>query len=415
MRENIFNNAAALYLSRPLGAVMKQTEVCIVGAGPAGATLSHFLSKQGISHVIIDKASFPRDKVCGDGITIDVLNVLKRISPDLLAEFVEEADIVPSWGFSFHTPNGKELRHDFKDDGFEFAPFYTARRLTLDNFLVKRLNPQSAEFHPETKVEEIERVDHALLVKIKSKDGETSEIKCRIAIGAEGEKPIVAKMLGEKPYRHKNHLIGALRVYYRGVEGFHHNQHLEFFFDKRLIPGYFWAFPLSNGEANVGVGMVSREASQKKVNLKKVLHEVMQTHPALEPMFKNAEPLEKPVGWGLPTITERRKIGGERYALIGDAAGMIEPFTGKGIGPGMMSARICSEHIIAALNSHEYDFSAYADHMYRYYKSEAWWGYTFQKTLRYPALLNAISSVHQLKPFSNWAHQKMVREWRQWL
>lgn len=394
---------------------MNSTEVCIVGAGPAGATLAHFLAKAGIEHVLIDQAAFPRDKVCGDGITLDVVNVLKRISPQLLEQFVAESDIEPSWGFSFHAPGGGQIRHDFKDDGFNYAPFYTARRLTLDHFLVKTLNPEYTDFRPLTKVTALHYDPEHIRVGIRSNDGVETEIKARYVIGAEGEKPVVSKLLGLKPYRHKDHLIGALRVYYQNVEGFHPHRHLEFFFDKRLLPGYFWAFPLSNGEANVGLGMVSREASLKKANLKKLLTEVMTTNPAVAPMFAKATPLEKPLGWGLPTITPRRQIAGKRFALIGDAAGMIEPFTGKGIGPGMMSARICSEHLIEAVRHKTEHINGYPQHMYRYYRSEAWWGYTFQKTLRYPPALNALAAVHRIPAFSQWAHRKMTREWHQWI
>ena len=112
------------------------TEICIVGAGPAGATLSHFLSKEKIDHIVLDKSSFPRDKICGDGITVDVLNVLKRINPELQERFTQESEMLPSWGFCFHASNGKELRYDFRDSGFPMAPFFTSRRLDLDDFLM---------------------------------------------------------------------------------------------------------------------------------------------------------------------------------------------------------------------------------------------------------------------------------------
>jgi len=102
---------------------MLHTKVLIVGAGPAGATLSHFLEKEKVDHLLVDKAAFPRDKICGDGITVDVLNVLKRIGPDLLRKFDEQTEMLPSWGFCFHAANGRELRYDFKDDGFPYAPF----------------------------------------------------------------------------------------------------------------------------------------------------------------------------------------------------------------------------------------------------------------------------------------------------
>lgn len=391
-----------------------RTEVCIVGAGPAGATLSHFLSKSKISHVLVDKASFPRDKVCGDGITVDVMHTLKRLDPELLQDFIKDAQMLPSWGFCFHSPGGFELRHDFKDDDLPYAPFFTSRRQDLDNFLVARLGNAYCEFMPGHKVVGITDHGDEMEVSLKSDTGEKS-VRCKIVIGAEGEKPIVSRYLGLDHYRAKEHLIGALRVYYKGVKGFHTNNHLEFFFDKRLLPGYFWAFPLSENEANVGLGMVSTAISKRKANLKSLLDEMIRTHPRIAEMFRDAEPLEKPVGWGLPTISPRRRIAGQRYALVGDAAGMIEPFTGKGIGPGMVSARILSEHIQEALTLGNHDLSSYQDHMYRYYKTETRTGYALQRSLKNKAILAAVMRITGSEPFKAWSHSKMSNAWGGWM
>lgn len=393
---------------------MQHTDVCIIGAGPAGSSLSHFLSKAKVDHVIIDKAEFPRDKICGDGITVDVLNVLKRIDKQLLEEFAAESEMLPSWGFCFHASNGRELRYDFKDDGFPYAPFYTSRRADLDDFLFRKLPEAHAQILTGTKVTGLERHSDAIEVQYQNKEGK-HQLKAKLVIGAEGEKPVVTRYLQLPHYREKRHLIGAMRVYYKNVKNFHPNNHLEFFFDKKLLPGYFWAFPLSNNEANVGLGMVSTAISKKKVNLKKELGDILQSNGRIGSMFAQAEPLENPRGWGLPIITKAREIAGEGFALIGDAAGMIEPFTGKGIGPGMMSARICSEHILEALRDKNYNLKAYEQHMYRYYSGEIKTGYSLQKSLRYPTALNAVIGLSNLSAIKKWSHNKMVREWDKWM
>ena len=142
---------------------------------------------------------------------------------------------------------------------------------------------------------------------------------------------------------------------------------------------------------------------------------MIENHPKVSQMFKNAEPLEKPVGWGLPIITPQRKIAGDGYALIGDAAGMIEPFTGKGIGPGMVSARLLSEHLVKAISEKRKNLSDYEEHIYRYYKSETRAGYFLQRSLRKSWLLSLVADISELKPLHNWAHNKMVKEWRRWI
>lgn len=376
--------------------------------------MAHFLAKEEIPHIVLDKAQFPRDKICGDGITVDVLNVLKRLSPEFLNEFAGQHQMMESWGFCFHGSSGKELRYDFKDDQLPFAPFYTSRRLDLDNFLVKKLSSERTEFLSGAEVKTIERDGDGFVVSYLH-EGKENQLRSNLLIGAEGEKPIVTKQLGLDHYREKANLIGAVRVYYRNVQGFNPNGHLEFFFDEKLLPGYFWAFPLTNNEANVGLGMVSTMISKKKANLRNLLGEVIESNPRLREMFRDAEPLENPKGWGLPIITKKRSIAGLGYALIGDAAGMIEPFTGKGIGPGMMSARICSEHIAAALAKKDYNLHSYQEHMYRYYNGEIRVGYALQKSLKYPLVLNTMLGAASFPPVKRWAHQKMHREWAKWI
>jgi geranylgeranyl reductase family protein len=394
---------------------MQKVDVCIIGAGPAGSTLSHFLHKLNIDHVLIDKQSFPRDKICGDGITVDVLNVLKRISPDLLEKFGLQSEMLPSWGFCFHGPKGQELRYDFRDAGFPIAPFYTARRLHLDDFLINELPKNgSGRFWPNTELKNLERLEQGFKVFLE-KNGKPEEIEARVVIGAEGEKPVVTRHLGLEHFREKDHLLAAIRIYYKNVKGFHPGDHLEFFFDPTLLPGYFWAFPLSNNEANVGLGMLSTAIASKKINLKKIFNEVVENNPLISQMFAEAEALEKTKGWGLPTMTPKRKIGGDGYALIGDAGGMIEAFTGKGIGPGMMSARIASEHIAAAFARNDFNFEAYHQHMYRYYSSEITNTYRLQKGLKYTSVLNPVMSLASWGPVTKWAEDKMIRDFLKWI
>jgi len=394
---------------------MQQVDVLIVGAGPAGSTLSHFLHLSNIEHLLIDKALFPRDKTCGDGLTVDVLNVLKRINPELLALFKEQNEMLPSWGFCFHGPKGQEVRYDFRDAGVPIAPFFTSRRIDLDQFLIDQL-PQggSGRFSAATELQGLERNEQGFIAKIKRED--TVEfIQCRIVIGAEGEKPVVTRHLGLEHFRKKENLLAAIRVYYKDIKDFHPGNHLEFFFDPAIMPGYLWAFPLTNNEANTGLGMLSADISARKINMKKRFFEVIERNPRIAARFAGAEALEKPQGWGLPTMSKSRVIGGDGYALIGDAGGMIESFTGKGIGPGMMSARIASEFIERAFAEQNFNFEGFHHYMYDYYSSEMKNTYRLQKGLRFPWLVNPIMSMATWSVVERNAKDRMIKEFLRWV
>ena len=123
-----------------------------------------------------------------------------------------------------------------------------------------------------------------------------------------------------------------------------------------MQPGYFWIFPLANGMANVGMGMLSSAVSSQKANLKQMMQEIIDTHPVIKERFKNATLHGKVEGWGLPLGSKKRNLSGERFLLTGDAGSLIDPFTGEGIGNAMVSGLVASRQIKAALEAN--DFSA---------------------------------------------------------
>ncbi len=120
-----------------------ETEICIVGAGPAGATASLLLAKHEIPHILIDKATFPRDKVCGDALTLEAMHTLNQIDGKYVESFKSHSDFLPSWGLSATSPNGKTLSMTLPKD-LPFAPFYVVRRSAFDNFLVENLDANYA-------------------------------------------------------------------------------------------------------------------------------------------------------------------------------------------------------------------------------------------------------------------------------
>ncbi len=125
---------------------IKETDICIIGAGPGGAAASLFLDKYGIDNVIVDKSGFPRDKICGDACSGKVVDTLKKINPEYAKEILGTDFQIDSWGVAFIAPNGKKLRVPFKikfekDDD---PPGFISKRIDFDNYLVQKGEGMSA-------------------------------------------------------------------------------------------------------------------------------------------------------------------------------------------------------------------------------------------------------------------------------
>lgn len=349
----------------PLGAVKHHqlsTDILIIGAGPAGATTSLFLAKMGIPHLIIDAANFPRDKVCGDGLDLKVMRVLHHLDPAIVPhEMLENPHFVSSWGTRFWMQNGRAVDFVYEPSPNHQPPyplFCCAKRFYFDDFLVKKLDPRFADFRPGVRAEKIERDGKGWRVftagsTASSGEEASLEIRARLLIGADGDRSVLLRALGERKID-RWHYAGTLRQYWSGVEDLHPKNLIEVYFPKGLPMSYCYIFPLPNGEANVGYGMVSEIAAQGRHNLRDIFKRLLTEDPVMAPRFRHAEALEAPVGWGLPLASRRRPAAGEGYLLVGDAASLVCPTSGEGIGTGMMSGYIAAQFVQNALKSKDF-------------------------------------------------------------
>ena len=366
----------------------KSYDIVIVGAGPSGCACAYQLSGSGLKIAIIDKDKFPRDKICGDALSADVINQFYRMDEKLASNFEKLTQKQPSNGVRFFAPNQQRLDIDFKNENHGEAAGYIVKRKDFDNFWFNQIKDlPDIDFFLEHKVEKVVSTDSEITIS-------TDQLifKAEIAIGADGAHSVLNKQLTNNKLE-KDHYCAGLRQYYEGVTDFHPDNHIELHFYDDVLPGYFWIFPLRNGQANVGLGMLSSEVSKKKVNLKKKLEEIVQNHPNVKGRFKNAKPLEEIQGFGLPIGSKKRPISGNRFLLLGDAASLIDPFTGEGIGNAIRSGRIAAEHIQEAFKKQQFDANfnkAYDKEIYHKMWNELRISRSMQKLLNYPKLFNFV-------------------------
>jgi flavin-dependent dehydrogenase len=219
-------------------------------------------------------------------------------------------------------------------------------------------------------------------------------LECKLLLVANGAQSAFVRQVVRQELE-PAHYCAGLRAYYRGISGLSADNFLELHFLPELLPGYLWIFPLPNGEANVGVGMLSRDVARDKINLREKFLHLLATHPVLRERFAQAERLEPVRGWGLPLGSKRRVLSGDNYLLLGDAASLIDPFTGEGISHAMVSGRHAADWVGRALAAN--DFSArllagYDAAVYRRLGQELRLSTMLQRLMRWPSLFNFVAN-----------------------
>ncbi len=374
-----------------------ERDICILGAGPGGASAALQFDNIGLPCTLVDKAMFPRDKICGDALSGKVSSILNRIDPNIIGGFQKEKQLqVDSWGIRFTAPNLKSLDVPFKlnfNRDEDSAPGFISKRLDFDNYLVEQVKKRKQiEFFEGTEMTDFE--EHKDYIILTSKDKSLS-IKTKILLVADGAHSRFARHHAGIEMELNHHSAG-LRAYYKGVKQMDENNFIELIFLKELLPGYFWIFPLPNGHANVGLGMLSKTVSKKRLNLKQIMMELIETHPYLKHRFEDAEMVDKIRGYGLPLGSKKRSISGNRYMLLGDAGSLIDPFSGEGIGNALYCGFYAANHAKKCFDANNFsaDFmKGYDKDIQRVMGQELSLSRKMQLALRFPWLFNLVVNV----------------------
>ena len=320
---------------------MTDYDAVIVGAGPAGCATAIRLRSTApdVNVAILDKATFPRDKTCGDGLGPGAVEQLQQLGVDMTgiatAQTVDTAEV--------HGPGGVVFATSVADRDVSHG--LTAPRLELDDLLLRRAVTAGAVPMLGTRYVTSNPDDDMVTVTVES-DGSRTELTTRLLIGADGASSRVRRTAGIAANPPDRTSIAA-RVY-ADLDATHRDR-LYISFDEALRPGYGWCFPFGDGTANVGVGMVVSDYKKRNGQKLDVLlaryidglarHGVHVTNP------REYSTHILPHGGRLPALTAHRT------ALLGDAASMINPVSGEGIAYGLRAAQMLASTTASALTT----------------------------------------------------------------
>ncbi|MBI4360401.1 geranylgeranyl reductase family protein [Candidatus Micrarchaeota archaeon] len=368
--------------------MVESFDVIVVGGGPGGSACATFLGKAGKKVLLLEKARFPRDKTCGDAISGKSMRVLRELGLTMEIERNPHAVIR---GVIFSSPNGKTVHIPFPQKPDQSAPGYCCRREVFDNIVFQNAK-KFADVREKIMVTDVIRENGFVVgVNAKDLDGKKDvEFRAKVVVGADGSQSVMANKLGLLDTPDEHHCT-ALRIYYQNVRDL--TDSIELHFVDSVMPGYFWIFPLENGLANVGIGMITKDMKEHKTNLKQVTFDAIANDPLFKKRFQGAQAVGPVMGWTLPFGSHHRKCFGNGFVLVGDAASLIDPFTGEGIGNAMTSGWIASQVIADGLKQNDVSESflrQYDEKLWSEIGAELDTSYKLQRVGRFKPLLNFV-------------------------
>ena len=369
-------------------------DVIVVGAGPAGSSAAYWLATAGLDVVLLEKSSFPREKVCGDGLTPRGTRALVDMGIDVS----EEAGWLHNRGLRV-IGGGMRLHLDWPDLN-SFPSYGLVRpRADLDALLARQAVKAGAVLHEQTTVTgpTLDRQGRVSGVQAKQGPDKTPvTYRAPVVLSADGVSGTIGKALGL--HRNDKRPLGvAVRRYYTSPRT--HDDYLESWLElwdgppgqSNLLPGYGWIFGMGDGTVNVGLGVLNSSAGFQKTDYRALLTTWLDATP---PEWGLREPnATGPTrGAALPMGFNRTPHYARGLMLIGDSAGSVNPFNGEGIPYAIESGKYAAEAAVQGLArpegpSRERAFAAYPARMRAEWGAYYRLGGVFVKLIGNPAVM----------------------------
>ncbi len=314
------------------------------------------LARRGLRVLVLDRATFPREKVCGDFVEPRGLSIFQTMG--CLGELESTGPLAIT-----HVNlllNGKTAYRNH-------IPFYAGQkelpqhgyiipRELLDQRILESSVSAGANVQQGCHVSAVERIDGSMVVHYRDGGGEHT-VTAPIVVGADGTHSVVARSVGQL-HDDSRYMAVSQRAYVDGLEIA--DGEAAFVFDEDLFPGYGWMFPMSNGRANVGVGLLAETRDRNKTSIPKLFATFLQKLTTLHPGCRNIRLASKPIGGIVKTYGGHGPNYFDGGILVGDAGCFVDPMTGEGITPAAESALIGANVIADALEIGRTDAAALA-------------------------------------------------------
>jgi geranylgeranyl reductase family protein len=332
-------------VTNPVGA--RRVDVLVVGAGPGGSTTAYHLARAGLDVMLVERSAFPREKVCGDGLTPRAVNALTRMGVD-----VEDPGFERHGGLRIYS---RKVTLELPWPALRAFPGYglLRTRAEFDELLARRAEKAGAVLRERTEavapILDGGWVTGATVRSADESDAEPAEVRARFVVACDGASSRFSGQAGVR--RDPRRPLGiAARRYYRTPR--HPGPWLEVWMDlwdgDAIMPGYGWLFPLPDGTVNVGAGLLNTFKNFKDVSAQRVFDTFVRMLPpsfGIDEASADGRALSGP----LPMGFNRTASAVPGMLLVGDAAGLVNPFNGEGIAYAMESGELAAELLHDAL------------------------------------------------------------------